>query len=229
MRAADFFEILQDTSVELEHVGVTLHGHERSRLFATDAAGTEHHDGLRFEFSGKLLHRRGKIPEVPDSRHDCAPERTHTHFIIITGVEQSHRTTFVQPLLELLRRNFLGRSPGRIDAFDAERDDLLLDLHEHALERLIGTRTLLGRNIRETGDGADDLQHRSQLRARAGQEEIDTFGGQQDRTLEPLDLGDLLQARPQVFQTVQRSELIAGEIDDLGGHCEIRLLISPRR
>ena len=156
MCATHLFEILQDTAVELQHIGITLHGHERACLLAADTAGTEHHDGLRLEFGGKLLHRRGEIPEIPDLRHDRPFERAHADLVFITRVEQRHRPAFVQPLLELLRRDLGGWTAGGIDAFDTESDDLLLDLHEHALERLIRTRTLLGRNTRETWHSPDD-------------------------------------------------------------------------
>ena len=158
MRATHLFEILQDTAVELQHIGITLHGHERASLLAADTAGTEHHDGLRLEFGGKILNRRGEIPEIPDLRHDRPFERAHADLVFITRVEQRHRPAFVQPLLELLRRDLGGRTAGGIDAFDTESDDLLLDLHEHALERLIRTRTLLGRNTRKTRHSSDDVK-----------------------------------------------------------------------
>jgi len=170
------------------------------------------------ELGRQFLHGRREIAEVPDLRDDRSFERPHPHFVVVAGVEQRHRPTFVQPLLELACRDLRRRTPGRVDAFDAERDDLLLDLHEHALERLIGTGALLGSDVRQTGHGADDFQYRRQLRPRAGQKEIDALGRQQDGPLQAVRLGRLLQPRPQLLQPFQRGELITGEIDDLGGH-----------
>ena len=158
MRATHLFEILQDTAVELQHIGIPLHGHERASLLAADTAGTEHHDGLRLEFGGKLLHRRGEIPEIPDLRYDRPFERAHADLVLITRVEQRHRPAFVQPLLELLRRDLGRRTAGGIDAFDAESNDLLLDLHEHTLERLIRARTLFGSDTRKTRHSSDDVK-----------------------------------------------------------------------
>ena len=54
MRAAAFLEIFQDAAVELENIFEAFALHERPGLFAADAAGAKHHDGL-------LLHRGGQL------------------------------------------------------------------------------------------------------------------------------------------------------------------------
>ena len=218
MRAAALFEILQDAAIELQDVGVALHGHERAGLLTTDAAGAEHHDRLSLELRRKFLHRGGEVSEIPDLRHDRPLERPHPDLVVVPGVEQGHRPAFVQPLLELRRRDLGRRTAGRIDAFDAEGDDLLLDLHQHALERLLGTRAFLGLDAREARHGADHGQDDRKLLAGAGQEEVDALRREQDRPLESVGLGAFLQAETQLLQAFERRELIAGEIDDLGGH-----------
>ena len=106
MRAATFLEIFQDAAVELENIFETFALHERSGLLAPDAARAEHHDGLLFHGGWQLADGVGKIPEMIHANRQRVLERAELHLVIIARVQQRHRAPFVQPLLQLLRREF---------------------------------------------------------------------------------------------------------------------------
>ena len=183
MGAADFLEIFQDTAIELQDIGVAFHLHEGASLFATDTAGAEHDYGLRLELGRQLANRFRKIPKIGHSRRQGALERTEADFVIITRVEQDERTAFIEPGLELGGGNLRGGLTDWVNPFDTEGDDFLLHLHEHTLERLVRAWTLLRLDVRQARKGADEIHDHRQLRRCASEEEINPFGGQQDRPL----------------------------------------------
>ena len=137
MVPADLLEVFQDTAVELVDILVAEALHIRTGFLATDTTGTEHHDGPILEVGRKVGGRPRKIPEVPDRGCQRPAEGPHAHLVDVTGVEQHHRASLVQPALQFGRLEFGRRRAGGIDPRHAERDDLLLHLHQHPLERTV--------------------------------------------------------------------------------------------
>ncbi len=93
--------------------------------------------GWSFSSGASRSTAAGKSRKIIDADRQGVPERAELHFVIVTCVEQRHRPAFIEPALEFLGGE-LGRGAARrVDAFDTERDDLLLDPYEHAAERLV--------------------------------------------------------------------------------------------
>src|SRR5262245_30990843 len=102
--AAALLEVFEDAAVELEHVFEALALHERPGFLAADAAGAEHHDRLLLQLRRELADAFGKVAEVIDADRQRVPESAELHFVIVARVEQRDGAAFIEPALELARR-----------------------------------------------------------------------------------------------------------------------------
>ena len=103
VRVTAVLEVFEDAAVELKNLLEPLALHERPGLLATDAAGTEHDDGLLLQFVGELLHRFGELAKLVDPQQQRILECPQLHFVIVAGIEQRDGTPFVEPPLQLGR------------------------------------------------------------------------------------------------------------------------------
>src|SRR5690606_11890685 len=106
MRATAFFEIFQNAAIELDDLFKATAFHERTGFLTANAAGAEHYDGLLFKFRWQFFDGLREIAKMIDANRQRIFERAELHFVIVTGVEQRHRTTFIEPALEFLRFEF---------------------------------------------------------------------------------------------------------------------------
>jgi hypothetical protein len=162
--ATTLLEVLENAPVQLQHIPETLRLHVGTGFLAADAARAEHHDGLVLQLRRQFRHGSGEIPEMIHARRHCVLERAELHLVVIAGVEQGQRTPFVEPCLELARRQ-LGRSAARgIDARHSEGDDLLLEAHQHPPEGLVVGVAVLGFQLLEPRDGLQSREQGTDLR-----------------------------------------------------------------
>ena len=77
--AADELKVFEDAAVELVDLFEALLLHERTSLFATDAAGAKHDHRLVFELGGQPFHGGGEIAEVVDAGRHGALERAELY------------------------------------------------------------------------------------------------------------------------------------------------------
>ena len=208
MRAAAFLEIFEDAAIKLENIFESGAFHEGRSLLATDAAGTESDDGLILEGGGKFGDCFGEIAEIVDAGGQSVLKRAELHFVIVAGIEQCDRTTFVEPLLERGRRNARRGVAGRIDPFDAKRDDFFFDPDEHAVEGLMLAFAKFDGEIGEARDGVEFRDEILDVGWAAGDEEIDTFGAEKDRALEVPFLAAGKEMRAPILEGIKRRKLI---------------------
>ena len=71
------------------------------------------------------------------------------HFVVVSRIEQRDGPPFVEPALQFSRGKFRRRSLAGFDPRNAKRDDLLLDAHQHAVERLLVADADFGREVLE--------------------------------------------------------------------------------
>ena len=215
VRTTAFLEVFQDTAIELMDVPKTLAFHVGARLFTAYAAGAEHHHRLVFEGFGKFGDRLGKIPEMVDARRERPAKCAEFDFVVVAGVEERDLAALVEPLLEG-RGGQLGRSSaGWVDAFDTESDDLFLDPHQHSRKGLVFTQADLRSQTLKTGKLAQGTKERVDASRRAGHEEVDAFGAQENRAFERLLPAESHEALAKGFEIAQLGEAIGGDVGDL--------------
>jgi hypothetical protein len=128
-------KILEDASIQLKHLLEPLPLEERRGLLAADATRAKGDQWDRLQLHRKTRDRSGKLPKCADMRHHGILERAKADFVVVARVEQGNRTPLVEPLLERARVQAGRGCARRVDAFHSECDDLLLDLHQHSVER----------------------------------------------------------------------------------------------
>lgn len=155
MGAPAFLEIFQDPAIELEDLPEPDLLHVRPRLFAADASGAEHDDGMILHLPGKLSSGPGKIAEMLDSKIKSSLECSEFDFAVIPRVQQSHWPPLIQPLLQGGGGEFWGRVAAGVDSLHPERDDFLFDQDQHAGERLPVALAVFWLKGFESADAAD--------------------------------------------------------------------------
>ncbi len=163
--------------------------------------------------------RRWKVAERINTGYHRALKSAELHLVVVAGVVENDRATFIEPLLEHLRIQTRRGVLGRLDALHPKRNDLFLDAHQHAAERLLCTLAVLGLEAFQSGDG---MQHGDQcihVAAEASNEHVDAFGTQQDRPLQSVGFAFLQETLPQHLEIGELGELIAGDVGDrVRGH-----------
>ena len=182
VRAATFLEVLENAAVQLQHIAETLRLHVGAGLLAADAAGAEHHDGFVLELGRQPRHGSRKVAEMVDADRQCILERAQLHLVVVARVEQGQRPTFIQPRFQLLRRELRRGTPRRLDARHAKGDDLLLDAHQHAPERLVRCVAEFRLKLRESLNRPQAREQGIDSRTGAGHEQVDAFRAEQDRS-----------------------------------------------
>ena len=186
MVATTGFEVLQNAAVQLVDLAEAGLLHEWSRLFAPDAAGAKHHDRLLLEFVGQRGHRGRKVTKVTDTNRSGVFKRAQIHFVVVAGVEQGERPAFVEPLLKFSGRKLLRGGGARIDALHAERDDLLLELHEQPPEGLAIAKAFFHFEASQQRIAAEMADKPVDAVPAAGHEDIDALRAEQNRALQIL-------------------------------------------
>ena len=214
MLAAAFFEVFQNPAIELVDFFEALHLHEGSGFLAANSARAKHHDRLVFQLFGQLTNGIGKFPEGADLRIERAFEGAELDLIIIARVEQGHRPAFVEPTLELLRCK-LGRGVGsRTNPFDAERDDLFLDPHQHAVEGLMIAVAHLWREFFQTWNRTQSCEQAIDHFLITGDEKVDSLGAEQNRAFQIPGLAAGLKLFPQILEPAQLGKAVGRNVGD---------------
>ena len=114
MSATAVFEILQNASIELEHLVESILNQEGSRLLATNAAGAEGNDGVRLILLQEFRRGSRELAKVFNTDRYGAFKRAQSNFKIVPYVEQRERPAFVEPLFELAGcQSGRWRAPGK--------------------------------------------------------------------------------------------------------------------
>ena len=188
--------------------------HERAGFLAADAAGAEHDDGLLLERVRQAADRGREVAEMVHADGQGVAEGAEADFVVVARVEQRDRPAFVEPLLEFAGGQLGGSAPGGIDALDAERDDLLLEPHQHAGEGLMVGLAVFRRQVREARQGAEFGEEQFNAVRGAGDEQVDALGAEQDRAPQVPAAAEFEQAGAQRAKLAERRELVGGEVDD---------------
>ena len=176
---------------------------------------------LRRQFGNRCW----KVTERINTRDHCALESAELHLVVVAGVVENDRATFVEPLLEHLRLQSWRGVLGRLDAFDPKGDDLFLDAHQHATEGLLGTLAVLGLEAFQSRNRMQLSDQRIHMLAYASDEHINALCAQQDRPLEFIGLALNEQTLAQRLELGERGELIAGDVCDRDcGHASSKIL-----
>ncbi len=217
---ADFLEVLEDAAFELVDVLQADLLHVDGCLFAADAAGAERHHCL----AGEIVLVRGdggrEFGEFPDAVFDRVAERADRDFEAVARVEHHHLAAvvvmaLVQPALERGGRQRWRAAVFRADQRIAHGDDLFLQAHQQPAERLVVGEAFLGRQVGKARIGAQPADDAVDRLARAGQEDVDALGCQQDRALQVACLAFGEQGRAQRLAVVEGDEFVSGNVDDL--------------
>ena len=137
MISADFLEVLQDATFELPNLLKAFTLHEWGCFFTADTARTESHDGLLLELFRQISHGFWKVAELIHANHRRTFEGAQLHLVIIAGIQQRHRSAFIQPLFQCFGFDSWRGVFSRLNPFDTKSDDLLLDADQHAIEWLV--------------------------------------------------------------------------------------------
>ena len=156
----------------------------------------------------------GEIPEMVEVHGACSPEGAQLDFVVIAGVEQGDRPAFVEPLFEFVGREFGRGALGGVDARDPEGDDFLFEPDEQPGEGLVGAFAVFGGEPFKAGALAQGGQQRPDTFRRAGHEQIDAFGAEQDGPLEAGGPAEIKEFGPPLLQTGEVGELVGSDIRD---------------
>ena len=104
MGAAAVLKVLKNAAFQLQHVLKALRLHVGAGLLTAYTPGAEHHDGLLFKFFGKLCDGGREVAEMIHAGRPCVLKGAQLHFVVIARIEQGDRPAFIQPSLQLLRR-----------------------------------------------------------------------------------------------------------------------------
>lgn len=212
MGAATFLEIFEDAAIELENIFEAGFLHEGRGFFAANAAGAERDDGLILKFGGQIGDGFGEIAEMIDAGGKGVFERAELDFVIVACVEQRDGAAFVEPLFERGGRDARRGVARGIDPLDTEGDDLLFDADEHAVEGLMLAFAEFDGEIGQAGNGAEFGGEFLDIRRKAGDEEIDALGAEEDGAFEVPFLAAGKEMRAPVFEIVEWRELICGDV-----------------
>src|SRR5882672_3152561 len=215
MSIPTFLEILQDAAVELENVVKALRNQDRRRFFTADAARAECDDGLVLQRRIESIGRLGELAEGAQAQIHGIVEGSRIHLEGVARIEQHDLPAFVEPALEFRRRDSGCSLPCRIDAGNAQRDNFHFDLDDHAVERLERGQAAFETQVGESAIGTQRSLETYDSFLAAGNDDVDAFETQQDGALERKLPAAPLKQDFQVVQSVQRNELIAGEVDEL--------------
>ena len=214
MRATNLFKVLEDTAVQLIHVSKTGHLHVRSGLFTTNATRAEHDNWLVLQFLRQTRDAFRKFTKVIETHFDGVVESAKVIFVIIAGIQQMNFAAFVQPTLQFFRRKLWGGPLRRSNTVDAERNDLFLDLHQHAIERLVLILAFLRLQIGERRIGTQEIDKQMDGIRRPGDKQINPFVAEQHSPLQIQFHRATAKCGATIFKVVQRDELITGNVNN---------------
>ena len=117
----------------------------------------------------------------------------------------------------------VARRAVELGALDAEGDDLLLDAHQHAAERLLRALAVFRLQSGQPGNSAQFIDECVHILPQAGHEHVDALRAQQNRAFQPPAFAMVQQPCAQVLQSGKFGELIAGDVGDRGGGWHGRL------
>ena len=136
------------------------------------------------------------------------------NFVIVAGVEQGDGAALIEPLFERTGRELGSRATGGIKALNAEGDDFLFDLHQHAIERLILVCAFLGLKVSEGEIRSEEIDEQMNGFRRTGDEKVDPFVTEQHGALQIQFACSPTNGGLPIFKVVQRDKLVAGDIND---------------
>ncbi len=180
MLAAALLEISQNAAIELEDPGEANVLKKRRGFFATDAAGAKSHDWLIFELIGQRRGGGGKFAKMIQIECAGAAEGAQLCLVSVASVEKRDGLALIEPFLELSWCDSWRGPAAGINSVDPEGDDLLLDLHEHSIERLMMALADFRREIGQAGNGSEIIEKAIQGRSFGGNENINSFLAEQD-------------------------------------------------
>ena len=129
---------------------------------------------------GELGDGGREFPEGAYFRINCALKRSHFCFVLVAGIQKRDIASFIQPLAELLGRDFPARTGGGIHSGHPKGNDFSFDFDEHPSEGLVGTGTFLGLNRCAAWNGADEIYDWTELVGCAGKKKVDTLWGEEN-------------------------------------------------
>ena len=130
-----------------------------------------------------------------------------------------------------------GGELGRPDVVHAQRDNLLLPLHQHPAEWLVVSVTELDGDACQALVGLQMRDERVSRLLGAREEEVDSIRAQQDRALEPRFQTDIEHRLAQLVPVGQVDEAVPRDVNDHAHHHSegtipssvLRLVISAKR
>ena len=105
-------------------------------------------------------------------------ESAQLHFVIIPRIEQRHRLSIVEPLLEFLRRQLRRSALGGRDSLHAKRDYLALQPHQHPLKRLLVRLAQLPLQTLQPRQRPQQFHQRLHIRTQSRDKKIHTLRAQ---------------------------------------------------
>ena len=186
MFAATLLEVFENPAIELPNLLEALIFQDRPRLLTANTAGTKRDNRLLLQLFGQRFDGLGEVGEVAELEIDRVLEGANLDFKPIPSIEQRDRLPFVKPTFQLPCRESRRRSRARINARHPQRDDLLLEPNAIVPKRLIVADAFLHSQVREASIAAKLFEKCINATPRAGQEQVDPFGAEQDRPFELL-------------------------------------------
>jgi hypothetical protein len=180
MFAAAFLEIAQNAAIKLEHLREASLLQKRRRFLATNATGAKSHDWFVFEMTGQGLGRHREFAEVLEVERVGAAEGAEFYFVGVASVEKSDGSTFIEPFLQFSRRNFWSGTSAGVDSSNTEGDDLLFDLHQHSIERLMIALANFRGEVSETGNRSEVIEEPVGSVRLGRHDDVDSFQAEQD-------------------------------------------------
>ncbi len=193
-------EVIEDAALEVIDLLDPLGFQEGGALFAADPAGAEHRHFERLTLAQQACalapEPRWKIAERGGLRVDRAGKSADRDLVVVAGVDH-HGARIGDQRVPVSRGDIVPGASQRIDLRLAHGDDLTLEPHFHAVERLLARSGQLHIERGAIGQGADLRKHRGDALGTARNRAVDPLAGEQQRALDALRLAQRGQRRAQ--------------------------------
>ena len=125
-----------------------------------------------------------------DASGECSVKCAELDFIIVARIEKCDLASLVEPLFQRCGWQFRRCAARRVDALNAKGDDLFFYPNQHSREWLVGAFAEFWCQSTQAGNAAQFSEKDIDALSVARNEEVNSLGAEQDRSLQCLSLAE---------------------------------------